>query len=155
MTEPYRTKGANAFYEGGVKHPQFGGGGGGSKENRLFEKSASITSTLAATSLRNKRFQSSYCAKVRAGAKKKRCSLPNSLYELARKRLLRRLPPQKSSNSYKMRNVSVEMRNKCISLVGRDIPGDYLNLQMFFASFRVISFMRSQLTNTYRQERMS
>ena len=76
MTEPYRTKGANAFYEGGVKHPQFGGGGGGSKENRLFEKSASITSTLAATSLRNKRFQSSYCAKVRAGAKKKGVLFP-------------------------------------------------------------------------------
>ena len=61
-------------------------------------------------SLRNKRFQSSYCAKVRAGAKNKKkkveflhspppppsfllffCSRPNFLDELARKRLLRRL----------------------------------------------------------------
>ena len=67
--------------------------------------------------------------------KKKRCSRPNFLDELAPKRLrmLRRLPPHKSSNSYKMTNVSVEMRDKCISLVGRDISGNYLNLQMFFA----------------------
>ena len=62
------------------------------------------------TSLRSKRFQSSYCAQVRAGAKKKGgrgrrrgviplplprhsffCSRPNFLDELARKRLLRRL----------------------------------------------------------------
>ena len=53
-------------------------------------------------SLRSKRFQSSYCAKVRAGAKKNPlplplpchsffCSRPNFLDELARKRLLRRL----------------------------------------------------------------
>ena len=67
-------------------------------------------------SLRSKRFQSSYCAKVRAGAKKKKvegggggeksfllspppppsflfffCSRPDVLDELARKRLLRRL----------------------------------------------------------------
>ena len=41
-------------------------------------------------SLRSKRFQSSYCAKVAAGAKK-RCIRPNFLDELARKRLLRRL----------------------------------------------------------------
>lgn len=39
MTEPYRTKGANAFYDGDRKHPQFGGGGGGNKENRDFLKS--------------------------------------------------------------------------------------------------------------------
>ena len=50
-------------------------------------------------SLRSKRFQSSYCAKVRAGAKKKVkgvipffCSRPNFLDKLARKHLLRRLP---------------------------------------------------------------
>ena len=53
-------------------------------------------------SLRSKRFQSSYCAKVRAGAKKNPlplplpchsffCPRPNFLDELARKRLLRRL----------------------------------------------------------------
>ena len=51
-------------------------------------------------SLRSKRFQSSYCAKVREGAKKMegrrvipflRCH-PNFLDELRRKRLLRRLP---------------------------------------------------------------
>ena len=51
-------------------------------------------------SLRSKRFQSSYCAKVRVGAKKNPlplpchfffCSRPNFLDELARKRLLRRL----------------------------------------------------------------
>ena len=59
-------------------------------------------------SLRSKRFQSSYCAKVRAEAKKKGgrgrergvnrqsilfffCSRPDVLDELARKRLLRRL----------------------------------------------------------------
>ena len=59
-------------------------------------------------SLRSKRFQSSYCAKVRAGAKQEKgwvpsfpspspvipsffCSRPNFLDELARKRLLRRL----------------------------------------------------------------
>ena len=50
---------------------------------------------LMKTSLRSKRFQSSYCAKVRAEAIKKGhsffCSLPNFLDELARKRLLRRL----------------------------------------------------------------
>ena len=43
-------------------------------------------------SLRSKRCQSSYCAKARAEAKKKKgCSLPNFLDELARKRLPRRL----------------------------------------------------------------
>ena len=41
-------------------------------------------------SLRRKRFQSNYCAKVGAGAKK-RCNRPNFLDELALKRLLRRL----------------------------------------------------------------
>ena len=59
--------------------------------------------SLLESSLRSKRFQSSYCAKVRAGAKKNHspppppsflffCSRPNFLDELARKRLLRRLP---------------------------------------------------------------
>ena len=50
-------------------------------------------------SLRSKRFQSSYCAKVRAGAKKKVKgvipffrSRPNFLEKLARKHLLSRLP---------------------------------------------------------------
>ena len=48
-------------------------------------------------SLRSKRFQSSYCAKVRAGPLSLPCpffffrSCPNFLDELARKRLLRRL----------------------------------------------------------------
>ena len=53
MTEPLRTKGANALYYGDRKHPQFGGGGGESKENRDFLKSQpqSTPSTLAATSL--------------------------------------------------------------------------------------------------------
>ena len=45
-------------------------------------------------SLRSKRFQSSYCTKVRAGAKKKKVegggSRSNFLDELARKHLLRR-----------------------------------------------------------------
>ena len=54
-----------------------------------------------ATSLRSKRFQSSHCAKVRAGEKKKSilffffCSRPDVLDELARKRLLRRLTRDK------------------------------------------------------------
>ena len=48
-------------------------------------------------SLRSKPFQSSYCANVTAGAKKRKgeedffCSRPNFLDELARKRLLCRL----------------------------------------------------------------
>ena len=63
-----------------------------------------IPNVLRLYSLRSKRFQSSYCAKVRAEAIKKRsffplplprhsffCSLPNFLDELAWKRLLRRL----------------------------------------------------------------
>ena len=47
------------------------------------------------TSLRSKRFQSSYCAKVRAEAKKRLKGeglVPVFLTNLARKRLLRRLP---------------------------------------------------------------
>ena len=53
------------------------------------------------SSLRSKRFQSSHCAKVRAGEKKKGhsffffCSRPDVLDELARKRLLRRLTRDK------------------------------------------------------------
>ena len=111
------------------------GEGGVRRIETFWRVSHNHLHTKQLLALRNKRFQSSYCAKVRAGAKReKRCSLPNFLYELARKRLLRRLPPHKSWNSDKIRNVSVKMRDKCISLVCRDIPGDYLNLQMFFAS---------------------
>ena len=82
----------------------------------------------------------------------KKSSRPNFLDELAPKRLrmLRRLPPHKSSNSYKIRNVSVEMRDKCISLVGRDIPGDYLNLQMFFASLNYFFYEVSVNKHVYR-----
>ena len=79
----------------------------------------------------------SYIARTLEQEQKKRCSRPNFLDELAPKRLrmLCRLPTHKSSKSYKMKNVSVKMRDKCISLVCRDIPGDYLNLQMFFCLF--------------------
>ena len=82
----------------------------------------------------------------------KRCSRPNFLDDLApkRMRMLRRLPPHKSSNSYKIRNVSVEMRDKCISLVDRDIPVDYLNLQMFFASLSDFFYEVSVNKHVYR-----
>ena len=49
-----------------------------------------------------------------------------------------------------MTNVSVEMRDKCISLVGRDIPGDYLNLQMFFASLSDFFYEVSVNKHVYR-----
>ena len=62
----------------------------------------------------------------------------------------KQVPPHKSSNSYKIRNVSVEMRDKCISLVGRDIPGDYLNLQMFFASLSDFFYEVSVNKHVYR-----
>ena len=58
----------------------------------------------------------SYIAWTLEQEQKKKCSRSNFLDELAPKRLrmLRRLPPHKSSNSYKMTNVSVEMRDKCM-----------------------------------------
>ena len=42
------------------------------------------------------------------------------------------------------------MRDKCISLVGRDIPGDYLNLQMFFASLSDFFYKVSVNKHVYR-----